>query len=581
MELKSQEMRKLAPELDPLRIGTGWKKEDLEKPQVMIESTFGDSHPGSGHLNILVDEVRKGVAEAGGYGARYFCTDICDGESQGTDGINYSLASREMIANMIEIHANATPFDAGVYLSSCDKGLPGNLMGLARVDIPAVVVPGGTMNAGPELLTLEQLGMYSAKYERGEIDKEKLDWAKCNACPSCGACSFIGTASTMQIMAEALGLALPGSALMPATSPDLLEYAREAGRLAVRLAKSDNMKPSDIVTYESFENAILVHAAISGSTNCLLHIPALAHEFGIEITGDTFDRLHRNARYLLDVRPAGKWPAECFYYAGGVPAIMEEIKQHLHLDVMTVTGKTLGENLDELKNNGFYEKCEKWLDEFNKRYGIKLTRQDIIHPYDEAIGTDGSIAILRGNLAPEGAVIKHTACPKEMFKSILRARPFDSEEECLDAVLKHKVQKGDAVFIRYEGPKGSGMPEMFYTSEAISSDAELGKSIALITDGRFSGASTGPVIGHCSPEAVDGGPIALVEEGDLIEIDVMERKLNIVGINGERMSMEEIDKVLKERRKNWKPREPKYKKGVLRLFSEHAASPMKGAYLEY
>ena len=574
-------MRKLAPELDPLRIGTGWKKEDLEKPQVMIESTFGDSHPGSGHLNILVDEVRKGVAEAGGYGARYFCTDICDGESQGTDGINYSLASREMIANMIEIHANATPFDAGVYLSSCDKGLPGNLMGLARVDIPAVVVPGGTMNAGPELLTLEQLGMYSAKYERGEIDKEKLDWAKCNACPSCGACSFIGTASTMQIMAEALGLALPGSALMPATSPDLLEYAREAGRLAVRLAKSDNMKPSDIVTYESFENAILVHAAISGSTNCLLHIPALAHEFGIEITGDTFDRLHRNARYLLDVRPAGKWPAECFYYAGGVPAIMEEIKQHLHLDVMTVTGKTLGENLDELKNNGFYEKCEKWLDEFNKRYGIKLTRQDIIHPYDEAIGTDGSIAILRGNLAPEGAVIKHTACPKEMFKSILRARPFDSEEECLDAVLKHKVQKGDAVFIRYEGPKGSGMPEMFYTSEAISSDAELGKSIALITDGRFSGASTGPVIGHCSPEAVDGGPIALVEEGDLIEIDVMERKLNIVGINGERMSMEEIDKVLKERRKNWKPREPKYKKGVLRLFSEHAASPMKGAYLEY
>ena len=581
MELKSQEIRKLAPELDPLRIGTGWKKEDLEKPQVMIESTFGDSHPGSGHLNILVDEVRKGVAEAGGYGARYFCTDICDGESQGTDGINYSLASREMIANMIEIHANATPFDAGVYLSSCDKGLPGNLMGLARVDIPAIVVPGGTMNAGPELLTLEQLGMYSAKYERGEIDKEKLDWAKCNACPGCGACSFIGTASTMQIMAEALGLALPGSALMPATSPDLLEYAREAGKQAVRLAGSENMKPSNIVTYESFENAILVHAAISGSTNCLLHIPALAHEFGIEITGDTFDRLHRNARYLLDVRPAGKWPAECFYYAGGVPAIMEEIKQHLHLDVMTVTGKTLGENLDELKNNGFYEKCEKWLDEFNKRYGIKLTRQDIIHPYDKAIGTDGSIAILRGNLAPEGAVRKHTACPKEMFKSVLRARPFDSEEECLDAVLKHKVQKGDAVFIRYEGPKGSGMPEMFYTSEAISSDAELGKSIALITDGRFSGASTGPVIGHCSPEAVDGGPIALVEEGDLVEIDVMERKLNIVGINGERMSMEEIDKVLKERRKNWKPREPKYKKGVLRLFSEHAASPMKGAYLEY
>ena len=581
MELTSQKMRKLAPELDPLRLGTGWTPDELSKPQIIVESTFGDSHPGSGHLDKLVNAACKGAAEAGGHGARYFATDICDGESQGTDGINFSLASREMIANMIEIHANATPFDGGVYLSSCDKGMPGNLIGLARVDIPAVVVPGGTMNAGPEMLTLEQLGMYSAKFERGEIDEEKLDWAKCNACPSCGACSFIGTASTMQIMAEALGLALPGSALMPATSPDLLAYAREAGRQAVKLAQMEHMRPSDLVTKESFENAILVHAAISGSTNCLLHIPAIAHELGIEITGDTFDRLHRNARYLLDVRPAGRWPAECFYYAGGVPAIMEEIKDHLHLDVMTVTGKTLGENLAELRENGFYEKCSGWLAKFNERYGTSITKEDIIRPYDKAIGTDGSIAVLRGNLAPEGAVIKHTACPKEMFHAVLRARPFDSEEECLDAVLKHKVQKGDAVFIRYEGPKGSGMPEMFYTSEAISSDKELGKSIALITDGRFSGASTGPVIGHCSPEAVDGGPIALVEEGDLIEIDVKERKLNIIGIAGERKSMEEIDAILKERRQNWKPREPKYKKGVLRLFSLHAASPMKGAYLEY
>lgn len=580
MELKSQEMRKLAPELDPLRIGTGWKREDLSKPQIFIESTYGDSHPGSGHLNILVEEVRKGVAQAGGFGARYYVTDICDGESQGTDGINFSLASREMIANMIEIQGNATVSDAGVYLASCDKGMPGNLMGLARVNIPSVVVPGGTMNAGPEMLTLEQLGMYSAKYQRGEIDEEKLDWAKCNACPSCGACSFIGTASTMQIMAEALGLALPGSALMPATSPDLLAYAREAGKQAVKLAYMENMKPSDIVTMESFENAILVHAAISGSTNCLLHIPALAHEFGIEITGDTFDRLHRGAHYLLDVRPAGRWPAETFYYAGGVPAIMEEIKEHLHLDVMTVTGKTLGENLEDLKKNGFYERCEKWLAQFNERYNTNITRKDIIRPYDEAIGTEGSIAVLKGNLAPEGAVIKHTACPKEMFKAVLRARPFDSEEECLDAVLHHKVQKGDAVFIRYEGPKGSGMPEMFYTTEAISSDPELGRSIALITDGRFSGASKGPAIGHVSPEAADGGPIALVEEDDLIRIDIPARVLEIIGVKGRELPPEEIDKILEERRANLKPREPKYKKGVLKIYSEHAVSPMKGGYME-
>lgn len=580
-QLNSQKMRTLAPELDPLRIGTGWTPEDLEKPQVMIESTFGDSHPGSGHLNRLVEEVRKGTAQEGGFGARYFCTDICDGESQGTDGINYSLASREMIANMIEIHANATPFDAAVYLSSCDKGLPGNLMALCRINIPSIVVPGGTMNAGPDMLTLEQLGMYSAKYQRGEIGEEKLNWAKQNACPSCGACSFIGTASTMQIMAEALGLALPGSALMPATSPDLLQYAKEAGKQAVKLAYMEHMRPRDIITMDSFENAILVHAAISGSTNCLLHIPAVAHELGIEITGDTFDRLHRNARYILDVRPSGRWPAECFYYAGGVPAVMEEIRDHLHLDVMTVTGKTLGENLEELKQNGFYARCDKWLQEFNKRYGCSLTKEDIIRPYENAVGTDGSIAILRGNLAPEGAVIKHTACPKEMFRAVLRARPFDSEEECLDAVLKHKVEKGDAVFIRYEGPKGSGMPEMFYTSEAISSDKELGRSIALITDGRFSGASTGPVIGHCSPEAADGGPIALVEEGDLIEIDVIQRKLNIIGIHGQEKTPQEIDAVLDERRKAWKPREMRYKTGALRLFMEHAVSPMKGAYLAF
>ena len=580
MELISQKMRRLAPELDPLRLGTGWTEEDLGKPQIMVESTFGDSHPGSGHLDRLVEAVRRGIAEAGGHGARYFCTDICDGESQGTDGINFSLASREMIANMIEIHASATPFDGAVYLASCDKGMPANLMGMARINIPSLVVPGGTMSAGPEMLTLEQLGMYSAGFERGEISAEKLNWAKCNACPGCGACSFIGTASTMQIMAEALGLALPGSALLPAASPDLMDYAYRAGKQSVSLALA-GLRPGDIVTMRSVENAILVHAAISGSTNALLHLPAICHEYGIRIDGSTFDRLHRGARYLLDLRPAGRWPAEFFYYAGGVPAIMEELRPVLHLDAMTVTGKTLGENLDELKAGGFYERCERWLQEANQKYQIRLTREDIIRPWSRAIGTDGSIAVLRGSLAPDGAVIKHTACPRDMFEAVLRARPFDSEEECLDAVLHHKVQKGDAVLIRYEGPKGSGMPEMFYTSEAISSDRELGKSIALITDGRFSGASTGPVIGHCSPEAQAGGPIALVEEGDLIYLNVMKRKLDIVGIAGKRLPPEEIEAVLAERKKRWKPKKPRYTRGVLRLFSELAASPMKGAYLDW
>lgn len=569
----SQDIRAIAPEQDPLRMGMGWTAEDLSKPQIMVESTFGDSHPGSAHLFELVERAVAGVNETGGKAARYFATDICDGMAQGHDGINYSLASRDTIANLIEIHAGATPFDGGVFVSSCDKAVPAHLMGIGRVNMPSILVTGGVMDAGPDLLTLEQIGIYAAQCARGEITEDKLTWYKHHACPSCGACSFMGTASTMQVMGEALGLMLPGSALMPATCTDLRDVAYRAGQQVMELARM-GLKPRDIVTMKSFENAIMVHAAISGSTNSLLHIPAIAHEFGLELDAETFDRLHRGAHYLLDIRPAGKWPAQYFYYAGGVPRIMEEIRSMLHLDVMTVTGKTLGENLDELKANGYYDKC----DAYCAAVGCKW--QDIIRPFDQAIGKDGAIAILKGNLAPEGAVIKHTACPKEMFRATLNARPFDSEEEAIHAVLTHAIKPGDAVFIRYEGPKGSGMPEMFYTSEAISSDKELGRSIALITDGRFSGASTGPSIGHVSPEAADGGPIALVEEGDLIHIDVIERKLEIVGVQGQSKTPEEMDAILAARKAAWKPKAPKYPSGVLKIFSEHAVSPMKGGYMK-
>ena len=569
----SQDIRKLAPEMDPLRMGMGWKAEDLSKMQIIVESTFGDSHPGSAHLLDLVNKTVDGVGEKGGKAARYFTTDICDGMAQGHDGINYSLASRDMICNMIEIHANATPFDGGVFISSCDKAVPAHLMAIGRLNIPSILVTGGVMDAGPDLLTLEQIGKYSAMCQRGELEPEKLEYYKQHACPSCGACSFMGTASTMQVMGEALGLMLPGSALMPATCPDLKDMAVRAGQQITELVKCKS-KPREIVTMESFENAIMVHAAISGSTNSLVHLPAIAHEFGLEIDSELFDRLHRGAHYLLDIRPAGKWPAQYFYYAGGVPRIMEEIRSVLHLDAMTVTGKTLGENLEILKQTGFYEQCE----EYCEKAGIK--REEIIRPFQKAIGTDGAIAVLKGNLAPDGAVIKHTACPKEMFQAELNARPFDSEEEAIDAVLNHRVKPGDAVFIRYEGPKGSGMPEMFYTSEAISSDKELGRTIALITDGRFSGASTGPSIGHVSPEAAEGGPIALVEEGDIIKIDIPNRILAITGVKGEPKTEEDMEKILKERREKWQPKPPKYSSGVLKLFSEHAVSPMKGGYMK-
>ncbi|MFI3225823.1 MAG: dihydroxy-acid dehydratase [Clostridia bacterium] len=571
--MTSQKLRTLAPEMDPLRMGMGWTVEDLSKPQIMIESTFGDSHPGSAHLLGFTDIVRDSVNANGGKAARYFTTDTCDGMSQGHDGGNYSLVSRDSMCNMIEIHHNATPFDGAVFLSSCDKAVPAHLMAIGRINTPSILVTGGVMDAGPDLLTLEQIGMYDAMQKRGEITEEKLTYYKHHACPSCGACSFMGTASTMQVMGEALGLMLPGSALMPATCADLNDVAKKAGEQILKLAAA-GINPRDMVTQKSFENAIIVHAAIAGSTNSLLHIPTIAKEFGIHIDSDTFDKMHRDAHYLLDIRPSGKWPAQYFYYAGGVPTIMEEIKDRLHLDVMTVTGKTLGENLEDLKKSDYYEKCAKYLD------GTGISRTDIIRKFETPIGKNGTVSILKGNLAPDGAVVKHSAVPKEMFKATLLARPFDCEEDAKNAVIAKEIKPGDAVIIRYEGPKGSGMPEMFYTTEAISSDPELGKSIALITDGRFSGASRGPAIGHVSPEAAEGGPIALVEENDLIELDIEQRILAIVGVNGEKKSAEEIEAILKERAENYTLRASKYESGVLKLFSEHAVSPMKGGYMK-
>ena len=463
--MKSQELRELAPELDPLRIGTGWKVEDLDKMQIFIESTYGDSHPGSAHLNELVGYVEESLQKVNAKGAKYYATDMCDGEAQGHDGINYSLCSREMMTNMIEIQYEATPFDGCVFLSSCDKAVPAHLKAIARLNVPSIIIPGGVMNAGPDLLTLEQIGKYSAQYQRGEITLDEFNYYKHNACPSCGACSFIGTATTMQIMSEALGLALPGTSLLPATSQELKDVAKNIGG-HIRFLVERNIKPSDILTKEAFENAIMVHAAIAGSTNALLHLPAIAHEAGIELTGEDFDRIHRTIPYILNLRPSGFYPAQYYYYAGGTPAIMEAIKDHLHLDVMTVTGKTLGENLEELKKNGYYERC------FAHLKDVHVKREDIILPASKPLNEEGAIAILKGNLAPEGAVVKHSAVPEAMKEVVLSARVFDCEEDAIDAILKHRINPGEAVFIRYEGPKGSGMPEMFYTTEAISSDPE-------------------------------------------------------------------------------------------------------------
>lgn len=570
--LKSQEMRGVAAEIDSLKIGAGWTVEELDQPQVMIQSSVGESHPGSVHLGEYVELVRKGLHEKGGRGAQYTVTDMCDGIAQGHDGMNYSLLSREMIANMIEVQIQATPFDGAVFLSSCDKSVPAHLMAMARNNLPSIFVPGGVMMAGENNLTLEQIGTYQAQFLREEIDETTYTYYKQNACTGCGACQFMGTASTMQIMAEALGMALPGSAIIPAALGAIKDVSLEAGRQVIDLIEKD-ITPKKIMTMKAFENAIMVHAAIAGSTNSLLHLPAIAHELDLELSADLFDDIHRKIPYLCNVRPSGSYPVEYYWYAGGTPAVMEAIKEHLHLDVLTVTGKTLGENLNDLKENGYYEKCYEQL----RKKGVD--RSNVLKHKDDPIQAQGAVAILKGNLASEGAVVKHAAIDQNMLQVIGRARPFNSEEDAYNAIINDEIEPGDIVFIRYEGPKGSGMPEMFYTTEAIASNPKLVNSVALITDGRFSGATRGPAIGHVSPEAADGGNIALVEEGDLIEIDIPNRSLNIVGEKGVKKTKEETDHILEMRRCQYVHPKLKAKKGVLKIYAHLAVSSMKGGYL--
>ena len=571
--LRSQEMRGIAAEIDSLKLGAGWSKEDLEKAQIMVNSSWGDSHPGSVHLGELVHMVKTEIDRQGAKAARYTVTDICDGIAQGHDGMNYSLISREMIANTIEVQLKATPFDGAVFISSCDKSVPGHLMAIARCNIPSIFAPGGVMKTGVDNLTLEQIGAYHAKYLRNELTLEEYTYYKHNACPSCGACQFMGTASTMQIMAEALGMALPGSALIPAWGDEIGNWSKAAGKAIVDLVNS-NLTPDRIMTCEAFENAIMVHAAIAGSSNTLLHLPAIAHQLGIEIDAEMFDRIHRQIPHLCNIRPSGVHPAEYYWHAGGTPYVMEQIKSHLNLEVMTVTGRTLGENLEVLKKEGYYEKRKDYLSE------RKIDRNDVIKTSASPISKQGAVAILKGNLAPEGAVVKHSALKKEMLVFTGRARPFDSEEEAYLSVVEKRIQPGDVVLIRYEGPKGSGMPEMFYTTEAIACDDQLAGSVCLITDGRFSGATRGPAIGHVSPEAIEGGPISLVQEGDLIRVDIPSRRIDIVGIGGQEKTVEEVNDCLSERKKTLQLPVLKEKTGILKIYSKLAVSPMKGGYME-
>lgn len=542
MRQKSEEERQLWAQFDALQLGTGWVEDDIGKLQILVEDVYGDSHPGSAHLDAVSRQAVYGVFEEGAFPAQFHVTDICDGCAQGHDGMNMVLASREVICDMLEIHAGFVPWDGMVMSSSCDKSIPAHLKAAARINIPTIFIPGGSMRPGPNQTTSLVAGDISLRQKRkNEITPEEIRNYKLTGCPSVGACTFLGTASTMQCMAEALGMALPGNALVPATMRDLTEYSRKAGKQVVRLAKA-GITPSMIMTKEAFRNAIVVHSAIGGSTNALIHLPAIAKELGIELDPELFNEINRKIPHIGNVNPSGKHLTESFWFAGGIPMVQIMLKDHLDLDVLTVTGKTLGENLEEIQRDGFFERNIGYL----HNYGLE--REDVITPV-ETTKEMGSIAVLKGNLAPEGAVVKYSACEESMRKHQGKAVVFNCEEDAHDAVVEGRINPGEIMIIRYEGPRGSGMPEMLMTTEAIVCDHKLNGKVSLITDGRFSGATRGAAIGHVSPEAAVGGPIAYVETGDIIAYDVYEKTINIVGLCGTPLSPEEVQKGLEERKR--------------------------------
>lgn len=567
---KSSLERKLWAQFDALQLGMDWDEEDIKKPQILIEDVYGDSHPGSSHLMSLTNQASIGVYESQGRPAQYHITDICDGCAQGHNGMNYVLASREAITDMTEIHASYVSWDGIILISSCDKAIPAHLKAAARLDLPTIFVPGGSMRPAPHMSTSIKAGDISLREKKKDkILPEEVKNFKLTGCPSVGACQFLGTASTMQCMAEALGLALPGSALIPATMADILRMARKAGRQIMKLV-AQGITATKILTPEAYYNAIKVHAAIGGSTNAMLHLPSIASEMNFELKPEIFDEINRKIPHIGNIYPSGKYPTEAFWFAGGIPMIQWILRDKLDLDVLTVTGRTLRENLIFLKEDGFFERNEGYLFNYN------LKREDVIKPVEETEEM-GSIAVLKGNLAPEGAVIKYAAVNKDMLYHVGKAIVFDSEEECYKAVVEEKVEPGSVLIIRYEGPRGSGMPEMLMTTEAIVCDEKLNGSTVLITDGRFSGATRGPCIGHVSPEAVSGGPIALVENEDIIELDIENRRLNIIGVKGIVYKQADIEKILSERKEKWIPKASKNRKGILKRYTENAVSAMKGA----
>jgi dihydroxy-acid dehydratase len=526
---------------------TGLTDEEIGRPFIGIVNSWNEFIPGHIHLDKLAQAVKAGVRSAGGVPFEFQTIGICDGVAMGHRGMRYSLPSRELIEDSIEIMAEAHQLDGLVMLPSCDKIVPGHLMAAGRLDIPTVVVTGGPMLPG--FACDRELDLVNL-FEGWQAGGEALSLLEEAACPGAGSCAGLFTANTMACLTEALGLSLPGCATVHAVDARKVRLAKRSGSKIMELVQR-GLTPRKIVTRESVDNAIRVDMAIGGSTNTVLHIPAVAAEFGLSLNLDRFDQLSRETPHLVDLRPGGPYHMLDLDRAGGIPAVMSRLMPKLNLNVLTVTGRTLGEELAQFKAVN---------PEASSR--VIATLQSPVH-------LEGGIAILRGSLAPEGAVVKQTAVSKSMLKHAGPAVVYDSEEESMAGILGGEVKPGDVVVIRYEGPKGGpGMRETLAPTSAIAG-AGMSESVALITDGRFSGGTRGPCIGHVSPEAAVGGPIALVQAGDTISVDIPARKLDLMVDPHE----------LERRRRSWRPPEPKVKGGVLARYRNSVTSASQGSVL--
>ena len=522
---------------------------DLTKPLIAIANTWNEATPCNMHLDALAKRAAEGVAVAGGTPREFVTIAVSDGIAMGTEGMKASLVSREIIADSVELMIRAHSYDGFVGIAGCDKSLPGMMIAMARLDVPSAFVYGGTIMPGVcngKDVTIQDVFEAVGSYEAGKISLDDLKQVEDYSCPGPGSCAGLYTANTMASLSEALGLALPGSATPPAVDGRRSQMVYETGRAALRAVEED-LKPRDILTFETFENAITLLQAIGGSTNAILHLLALSREAGVKLELDDFERIRKKVPHIADLRPGGRYVMADLDTVGGVPLIMKKLleKKMLHPGCLTITGKSVKENLGSFK---FPEK------------------QQIVRPIESPINPHGTDVILRGTLAPEGAVVKIAGL--DFFKFKGNAKVFDREEDAFDAVAKkNKIRDGDVVVIRYEGPKGGpGMREMLAVTAAIVGQG-LGHKVALVTDGRFSGATRGFMVGHVSPEAARGGPIALVKEGDEIEIDAEKGKIDLI------VSPKELSK----RKKAWKPRESKYKWGALAKYASLVGSASEGA----